>query len=694
MKTFITLIAFFVANSLLSQTPEWDNIQFNNDVFHIDKKDSIVWAVTSAGIVKLNANTDENRLYNRANTPLSGNWQDISAIAIDSSGNFWAGYSDFKVDRIIGDECESFDLIELLNLSDVPNFTTYRTEITNIRTSPNGDVNFWLQTGGLAIYNSGEWSHHYIDQDFYNCNDFEVGLNNELYLLHSHSLSIFYNADSVEKVSLPIENILYSIATRGDEIFIGDSKGRLSLFKNDSLKTILDENSITSGRQIDDIIYQQNVNNFYINAGNRYFVLGGNNFEEVEKIENSLQQDILINCMIPDIFGNIWFGTNKGIFEGEENKYFAESRISDNFIYDLFPDGKDVYIATENEIKRFNSGEWILITDDEKYLGRKSNFVKYRDGIVISTLKNLLFIKNDNIVAFSYPLNYEATFTHKICTDDEYVYIPGSDNFFMFDSYNIISLSYEDGKSRSTFDNYMKSCFLDEDGNVWICTKDKIFKYDKYSLEEIFGEETQPAKPFINADFIDNNFWIFNSEGAFKEEDGNFIKYDFGLDYGTWRENIMDIIPAEDGNMWVIANKPRLWDGEKFIDSVDYSNSGIHYENIEGMRKDKYGNLWFFDSNKGISMYRKGGINSVEDLPVYNPEVYIYPNPANGKINFELPEEFNAIEARIYNIEGKLVLEEELTGNEINLNSLTCGSYIIEFSDKKTRISKKVEIVK
>ncbi len=700
MKTFITLITFLVANSLLSQTPEWDNIQFNNDVCHIDKKDSIVWAVTSAGIVKLNANTNKSRLYNRANTPLSGNWQDISAIAIDSYGNFWAGYSDFKVDRITENGCENYNLIEILDLYNVSSFRTYLNSISEIIVNRDGRVNFWINSAGFATYENGNWHHHLNDELNYNyCFDFDLGKDDKLVSLHGAEYLIYHSEDSVEIVNVPgydgLLNVLYSIEVCDSTVLLGDDSGRLKSFDGDT--TILLEHFKSNGpaMKVYEIDYNQKLNIFYIELFGDVLVLyDGEKFWEPPFVNELARFAIFAECFYPDTDGIIWMGSNNGIFSENIERYSKESRIPDNAIYDVFPNGKDVYVATASEIKRFNSGEWFVISADKDHYGRKSNFVKYKDGVAVSTQNSILFIKNDEVITYDYPWNYKATFTHKICADEENIYIAGTDKFFIFDGTNISTIDYDDGKNSSYKDNYMKSCFVAKDGNVWICCAQKIFRYNGFNIDEKVFSGTEPEAPYINVGLIDGCLWMLTYEGAYKEEDGNFIKYDFGLDYGTWHENIMDIIPAEDGNMWVIANKPRLWDGEKFIDSVDYSNSGIHYENIEGMRKDKYGNLWFFDSNKGISMYRKGGINSVEDLPFYNPEVYIYPNPASGKINFELPEEFNAKEARIFDIEGRIVFETELSGNELNLNTLPCGSYIIEFSDKKTIISKKVEIVR
>lgn len=57
--------------------------------------------------------------------------------------------------------------------------------------------------------------------------------------------------------------------------------------------------------------------------------------------------------------------------------------------------------------------------------------------------------------------------------------------------------------------------------------------------------------------------------------------------------------------------------------------------------------------------------------------VKIYPNPIENILNIESAESIN--EFKIYSLDGKLILNEKASKNQINLSELSPGAYFIEF---------------
>jgi hypothetical protein len=75
-----------------------------------------------------------------------------------------------------------------------------------------------------------------------------------------------------------------------------------------------------------------------------------------------------------------------------------------------------------------------------------------------------------------------------------------------------------------------------------------------------------------------------------------------------------------------------------------------------------------------------------------NSKVRIYPNPVIGKLNVEIPRDYNFNYAEIYSSNGQLVLTHDLINgaNTIDLESLFSGTYVIKLSDTNGNTESKV----
>lgn len=65
----------------------------------------------------------------------------------------------------------------------------------------------------------------------------------------------------------------------------------------------------------------------------------------------------------------------------------------------------------------------------------------------------------------------------------------------------------------------------------------------------------------------------------------------------------------------------------------------------------------------------------------------LYPNPADDIFAIELPNEFETVEVKLFDVVGKLVLTKQVSqlDNKIDINSLLAGNYIVKVtSDEKT----------
>lgn len=86
------------------------------------------------------------------------------------------------------------------------------------------------------------------------------------------------------------------------------------------------------------------------------------------------------------------------------------------------------------------------------------------------------------------------------------------------------------------------------------------------------------------------------------------------------------------------------------------------------------------------------GVGVEELLDKSTNSVLVYPNPAKGDVTFELSNSGNWT-VHIYDISGKLIMQQELRGKRMTLSSLEAGFYVAEFSNAKSVISKQFSII-
>lgn len=87
---------------------------------------------------------------------------------------------------------------------------------------------------------------------------------------------------------------------------------------------------------------------------------------------------------------------------------------------------------------------------------------------------------------------------------------------------------------------------------------------------------------------------------------------------------------------------------------------------------------------------------SVDRNPTALEQVMIYPNPSNGLINVELQSNQNSdISIAVYDIRGRIIFENKFENKiqfneKIDLGKVNSGIYIIEISDGKNKINKRI----
>jgi hypothetical protein len=103
---------------------------------------------------------------------------------------------------------------------------------------------------------------------------------------------------------------------------------------------------------------------------------------------------------------------------------------------------------------------------------------------------------------------------------------------------------------------------------------------------------------------------------------------------------------------------------------------------------DVDGYIWRFD----ITGLHYG----IDELNANNPDLYLYPNPNNGNLLLSFNSNKGKIRSIfIFNNIGQIVYSENISEQnssykkEIDLNTLSCGLYLLQLNCEKFQVSKK-----
>lgn len=120
-----------------------------------------------------------------------------------------------------------------------------------------------------------------------------------------------------------------------------------------------------------------------------------------------------------------------------------------------------------------------------------------------------------------------------------------------------------------------------------------------------------------------------------------------------------------------------------------FSWDGIVGNYIKKMDVDNEGNPWIGTTEGVTKITVTSGLSNVN-----NQEIYVYPNPAAEKLNINLNDNTNTCTISVYDLAGKLVIDETtITGNNyIDISSLKSGIYTIK--TKSENYSGSIKLVK
>ena len=136
----------------------------------------------------------------------------------------------------------------------------------------------------------------------------------------------------------------------------------------------------------------------------------------------------------------------------------------------------------------------------------------------------------------------------------------------------------------------------------------------------------------------------------------------------------------------------------QYLDGVPLN--GTNYYMVRAMKLEQTPSGSYFNLSEGISDSIYFSFTSIEQLKNKDLNVFIFPNPANKKINLRILSKQNEpISVNIYDVYGRFVLNKIApTISEdfilpIELNALVNGVYLIEIKSNKLKLVKRFEVI-
>lgn len=308
-------------------------------------------------------------------------------------------------------------------------------------------------------------------------------------------------------------------------------------------------------------------------------------FEHIS-IEQGLSQSV-INCVIQDSYGYLWFGTQDGLnrYDGYNFVRYKHdptdtNSISGNWIYSIAEDSSGMlWIGTRSGLNKFNRFEnrfqrFFHIPGNKKSLS--DNYIHAvfidRDNelwIKASDVLNKYNPERNTFTHFNYyvdPLNsYSRNRSFPIIQDSEGIMWFGTSdglNFIDVNSSSVHRITNKSTNGKNLSDNFITALVQFNDSLLLVGTSNGLNVFDKYKKENVkilFANNklNSISSNSITSIYIDQNnkIWIGTDEGlnCWDYESGLIRNYLYNIDNteGLSNDIVLSIYEDQSKNLWI-----------------------------------------------------------------------------------------------------------------------------------------------
>lgn len=404
-------------NSFESYAPKGLSRYFQITAMHEDRKGDIWYGTFHGGLFRYIKEKNEFKVYDAKRDGLADNW--VSTITEDSKGNVWIGTWGGGITKFSESGLKTFNNLNGLTGLKIWNITEDLEGNILLATNEHGlaifkgerfisydkkdglsDQNvwaiaqdkggkYWFGTNkGISVYNPNA-GRNGIRFAYYNESSNAIGnqirflktdKNNNIWLGTDDNGINMYNYKSGRFESTPVitrymgntRSVTALEIDKQNQLWIGTLSGIIYYEIDNQKSSFLSQIDGLNGSSISSI-YADSKDRIWvgINDGKGLNLIKGSDISKV-----NIEESITVNCMIEDLKGNIWIGTQtKGVivYNGEEiiKRFTQNDGLLSDLVTQLNIDNdNNIYIGTSRGLNKINTdGNIITYTEKSGFTG-------------------------------------------------------------------------------------------------------------------------------------------------------------------------------------------------------------------------------------------------------------------------------------------------------------------------------------
>ncbi|MCX6233246.1 MAG: T9SS type A sorting domain-containing protein [Bacteroidetes bacterium] len=731
MKSITIILLVLLLNTILfSQT--WLNLANKDWVYSIDEDQGFLWIGTSGGIVKLNKQTRETIIFDRANKRIPDN--SVLTLNVRPDDSVWVGSRRSGIGIYDNNECVTYNS-ENSNIPHDQYNSSFAFDLA--------DNNYIGSLGFVSKFKNGVFE--IIKQmdplvSFDCISDMKIDNFQNVWIASYQGL-FKYDGNISERIGEVIGHANSIALDKNNNIWVGTDNYGLYYYSGVSWFCY---NMVNSGLPSNNVgkIFFDSQGNLWIGSYDKLTCFSSTGIWSTYSCTSQNGNDFKIFTLFIDTNDHLWIGTRKNGLMLFENGIFKEVKFSQPSV---FPSNVINTIAFAYGKLWFGIDNYGLYCyDNQQY----KNWDTINSNLLYQTILHItpdnqgnlwLLTNKSTYTPAGYETYYKLTkFDGIQFTDTETPFSTGIYRVLKVDAKGIFWFGTSAGIYRwdgTNWENYninnsplssnvVNRIDFDSKGNIWIGLNGMwddfghligggLMKFDGNKSWQEYNVFNSPL-PYntIRALKVDKNdvVWLGTvNDGVW--DGGGLTRFD-GT---TWQSFMKENSGISDNQVLTIDEDTigEIWAGTLFGGLVGYdksskwevfkqSNSGIALNQVSSIAIDNYDRIWMTHNvYSGGSVYNRNslGINQ----PYSNREdlIQFYPNPATDYLIVEnnIPNEKN-FTIEIFDIQGRRLFNQIMSNtiNKISLSNiwseLTSSVLIIKAMTSNSTCQGKIIMIK
>lgn len=425
----------------------------------------------------------------------------------DAKGNIWFTHANEGVSKYDGKSFTSYSESDGL-------FFSGRAYLTPL---PDGGLIIQTSTDGFYVYNGSEFTRFDSDDGLPNDSLYACLLDNkgEIWLGTAQGVVIFDG----KRFSRPqgelgqMRKPILALAQDSTGIVYAGTKDNLYAYQRGKLTQV----------EIPESILLAQIKSLFVDRDNRVWIMTHSDIHCLDQegnIDFSKQDGLWqnrINDMYQDKFGTIWFGTDgNGLtrLDDESFVHYAVGQAKGRVFTVHQQTNGDVWVGTDAGIFEIKEGKLLKLKGPELF---NSGFVldmeSDQDGNTwIASFQGVFVWDGKELRKVDLPIEASSFIAVSLMRDrNNDMWIASSKGFFLVQGDEVIAMEKKD----EAFANYGYDILEDNEGNVWLATmRNGVMRYDGEKIETFTEDDGLASNAIMNLTLDQNgNVWIGTYSG-------------------------------------------------------------------------------------------------------------------------------------------------------------------------------------